>query len=592
MDFKEKPHCWLPEIAQETMAGRVDRRDFIRYATFMGVSLAAASTMVALPGLSHVMAAPKGQKALLDEESPFEIKNLLIQKAKEAHAKAMKAGKILPYINAGRGNPNFLNTTARQAFAQLMLFAASVAGTGVSTPNLGFRAGKKGMAKKLADYMEKHGIGPGADFLKQAMRFAEDKLAMDADEVAFELVDAVQGDFYPDPPRILPVTEKIVNQYLGKVLYNAKPPKGSFKLFATEGATAAMIYVFKSLKINKVLKAGDTIAIFTPIFSPYLEIPELNTFNLKEVKLQGDENHGWHLQDSEIAKLMDPKIKAIFLVNPTNPTSVSLKKETVHAVADIVRKKNPNLIVLNDTVYATFVDEFHTFGEEIPHNTIGVYSYSKYFGVTGWRLGVISMHENNVVDRIISQLPKKDQAQLDLRYRLTSTTPREIKFIDRLEMDSRDVALAHTGGLSCPQQVMMCLVSLFELMDTKSTYKKSIMTLLKERWETLYKALGLTPPTGPDLTRYYALIDLERLARDKHGKDFASWLAKQWALDFVIRLARDRATVCLPGAGFAGPEWSLRVALANVEKEECRDIGKNIIAILDQYHSQWEDAKD
>jgi aspartate 4-decarboxylase len=107
------------------------------------------------------------------------------------------------------------------------------------------------------------------------------------------------------------------------------------------------------------------------------------------------------------------------------------------------------------------VDEYHDLSALIPENTFGVYSFSKYFGVTGWRLGVVMIHDDCVVDRIISGLSKRDQAILDMRYRLTSTQPEAIPFYERLEMDSRDVALAHTGGISGPQQVAMCLFALF-----------------------------------------------------------------------------------------------------------------------------------
>lgn len=69
---------------------------------------------------------------------------------------------------------------------------------------------------------------------------------------------------------------------------------------------------------------------------------------------------------------------------------------------------------------------------------------------------------------------------LDRRYRLTSTNPGKISFYERLEMDSRQVALAHTGGLSGPQQVGMCLFSLYELLDDNYAYKESIMNILKK----------------------------------------------------------------------------------------------------------------
>lgn len=43
---------------------------------------------------------------------------------------------------------------------------------------------------------------------------------------------------------------------------------------------------------------------------------------------------------------------------------------------------------------------------ELPLNTLCVYSFSKYFGATGWRLAVIALSENNIYDEMIAALPK------------------------------------------------------------------------------------------------------------------------------------------------------------------------------------------
>lgn len=51
--------------------------------------------------------------------SPFELKDVLISVA------SGKSNRIM--LNAGRGNPNFLATTPRQAFFQLGLFATAEA---------------------------------------------------------------------------------------------------------------------------------------------------------------------------------------------------------------------------------------------------------------------------------------------------------------------------------------------------------------------------------------------------------------------------------------------------------------------------------
>ena len=137
-----------------------------------------------------------------------------------------------------------------------------------------------------------------------------------------------------------------------------------------------------------------------------------------------------------------------------------MSKETIAKITTLVKSKRPDLMLLTDDVYGTFVDDFRSLMGELPQNTIGVYSYSKYFGCTGWRLGVIAIHEDNIFDKMIAKLPERDVKALDKRYGALTLEPRKIKFIDRIVADSRDVALNHTAGLSLPQQVMMSLFSL------------------------------------------------------------------------------------------------------------------------------------
>ncbi|KAB1443318.1 bifunctional aspartate transaminase/aspartate 4-decarboxylase [Pseudodesulfovibrio senegalensis] len=567
--------------AQETKDGELSRRDFLRMAAVFGLSISMAGNMLGLSP-TEAEAAVDFDWDKLAEESPFEIKNLLIELAQK------DCGAGCNYINAGRGNPNFLNTTARKGLSLFMLFAAEAAEKDSKQTDVGFRRSKAGLAAELDAFLKKHADEPGAAFLKKAMDHVETGLGMDQDTAVFQLVDAIQGDFYPDPPRILPVTEAAVNQYVSKIVFqNQKHAK--YKLFATEGATGAMIYLFNSLKENFVLKENDTVAIVTPIFSPYLELPVLRDYGLKTVNLHYERGKPWAEDGPELQTLAKSEVKALYLVNPTNPTSMSLDKQTVMRIAKTVQTKNPNLVVISDTVYASFVDEFHTLCSYIPDNCLGVYSYSKYFGVTGWRLGVVMISENCIVNNIIARLSKTEKKQLAERYTATSTDPATLTFMQRLEMDSRQVALAHTGGLSCPQQVAMVLFSLFELADTENVYKGKIMGILKKRWDALFTGLKQKAPDGPDLTRYYALLNVQDLAEQYHGKDFAASLPKDHHyLEFTFDLARREHVVCLPGAGFAGPEWSARVALANIGEQDCTDIAAAMRSVLKYYYDEWK----
>ncbi len=534
----------------------------------------------------------------LSELSPFEIKTFLLDLAHNSKRIRRQQGEKAAVLNGGRGNPNFFNTTVRVALNEIIEFAVSLSSENVSTPDLGYRLECEGISDKFKAYLENRDDDKKQIiFLKNLLDYVEKSFSFSLDEFVFEMSDAALGDFYPMPPRVFPCTEQVVIAYLYQILapghkgisFSKNPQITKHEVFATEGATMGMVYLFNSLQKNRLLKKGDHIAIMTPIFSPYLEIPELDEYQLKPVYIKAREDLGWQYSDEELEKLKDPKIKALFAVNPTNPAGMSMDHKTLEKIVEIIQTERQDLIVISDTVYATFVDDFCSLAYEAPENTICVYSYSKYFGVTGWRLGVVMMHETNVVDRLIANLPEEDKAKIAGRYKSFTLNPEKIKFIDRLEVDSRDVALAHTGGLSGPQQTLMCLVSLFELMDKERVYRKNIHNVLIKRAELLHSALGISLQDGSNYIYYYVLIDLCKMIEEKYDRAFAEYVASNYTLtDFLIRLAKEKMTVCLPGAGFDAPEWSFRISLANLGDDDYTLIGKAISELLSEIYEAWQ----
>ena len=177
---------------------------------------------------------------------------------------------------------------------------------------------------------------------------------------------------------------------------------------------------------------------------------------------------------------------------------MAIDAPTLKKIVDLVKTKRPDLLLLTDDVYGTFVPGFRSLMAELPYNTIGVYSYSKYFGCTGWRLGVIAIHEKNILDDMIAKLPAKELQALDKRYISITLEPRKLKMIDRIVADSRDVALNHTAGLSLPQQVMMTMFSISELMDTDKLYQKACMDICHSRVDSLLEGLPLDVQPNPN----------------------------------------------------------------------------------------------
>ena len=112
------------------------------------------------------------------------------------------------FLNAGRGNPNWIQTISRAAFARLVQF--------------GIKESKRTISKKdLAGYTEKEGIyerletflNPDKNeedkFLLDSVKLVHDKFNFNKDDFVKEWVDGVIGNNYPVPSRILNYTEKI-----------------------------------------------------------------------------------------------------------------------------------------------------------------------------------------------------------------------------------------------------------------------------------------------------------------------------------------------------------------------------------------------
>jgi len=516
--------------------------------------------------------------------SPFEIKDFLIDAAHETAKSA-----TIAFLNAGRGNPNWIATTPREGFFLLGQFAMTESRRVMDNPvGLGGMPKADGIAGRFTAWIAKHNDTPGGAFLEAMLPFAVQKFGFTPDAFMHELVDSIIGDNYPVPDRMLVHNEQIAHEYLRWAMCGEPQPAGKFDLYAVEGGTAAMCYIFKTLKANRLLNAGDTIALGVPIFTPYLEMPFLEDYDLKVVYIQATQEHDFQYSDEELAKLEDPTIKAFFLVNPGNPSAVALRPSTINKIAAVIEKR-PDLVLLTDDVYGTFIKGFRGLLGALPHNTIGVYSYSKYFGCTGWRLGVIAVHEDSIFDGLIKALPEETQQKLDRRYSTLRLEPRLIKFIDRIVADSRDVALNHTAGLSLPQQVQMTLFSLVELMDERKTYQAACMAIVDKRVQSTIKNLGIELKNEtPYFDRYYGLIDFEFWIRKYIGEELVTWMkANVHPLDIVFRLAEDHGIVLLNGGGFHAPDWSVRVSFANLEDKVYEDIGRAVRAVARNYYQSY-----
>lgn len=522
-----------------------------------------------------------------EQISPFELKDDLTRIAKDP-----KNTEV--FLNAGRGNPNWIATTPREAYYLFGRFGLDESKRVWDEPDLGGMPEQAGIGKRFDAFIAQHAGERGAEALKKYIDYGVDKLGFDKDPWLYELTDAMVGDMYPVPMRMGTHMEKVARAYLVQEMCGNSPPPGTYDIFAVEGGTAAMCYIFDTLMVNGLLKRGDRIALALPTFTPYIEIAHLDryAFEVVEIDASGvlpNGAHSWQYPDSEIDKLVDPTIKAFFVVNPSNPPSVALQRSTLERIASIVRDKHKDLIIITDDVYGTFVDNFESLMKHAPRNTLTVYSYSKYFGCTGWRLGVIALHEDNVLDEMIAALPESEKERLRKRYGPLTLTPDKIKFIDRLVADSRQVALNHTAGLSMPQQVMMTFFSLFDLTDEKHAYRDLTNRIVRSRLERLWKGVNLPLAADPLRAGYYSTLDLMKWAELTYGPEFMKFLVEKYhPLQIVFALATYHSIVLLNGSGFGAPDWSVRCSLANLPDKAYEEIGADLANVAQTAVERWK----
>src|SRR3974390_3331135 len=139
----------------------------------------------------------------LEKLSPFELKEKLIQLAAEQARASTRQ-----MLNAGRGNPNWIATTPREAFLILGAFALGECKRTWDEPGFGGMPHKEEIAAGCADYLARTDDSPGARLLRRAIDYGVEELGFDADAFVHELVDAYVGDNYPDADAMLRETEE------------------------------------------------------------------------------------------------------------------------------------------------------------------------------------------------------------------------------------------------------------------------------------------------------------------------------------------------------------------------------------------------
>ena len=142
-----------------------------------------------------------------------------------------------------------------------------------------------------------------------------------------------------------------------------------------------------------MLDPGDEIILTDPCFASHIQ--QINLFSGNPVYWPLDEENDWRLDVDLLPDLITDKTQAIVLVSPSNPTGKIFSKEELMRVGEIA--KQHNILIIIDDPYSDFVYEhkekyFNLASvEEFKEHVVYLYSFSKSYAMSGWRLNYMVM---------------------------------------------------------------------------------------------------------------------------------------------------------------------------------------------------------
>lgn len=159
-----------------------------------------------------------------------------------------------------------------------------------------------------------------------------------------------------------------------------------------------------------ILKQGDEIILTDPSYPTYINA--VNERNGKAVFFNKIEENDWTPDLDDLRKKITKRTKGLVLIHPNNPTGALYDERTLKRIVDIVGEYN--FPIISDELYRSFNYEevkFHSLAAvagDVP--CIVMYSLSKAYVATGWRIGHIAIRDpRGVIDSIRkTMMAKKD----------------------------------------------------------------------------------------------------------------------------------------------------------------------------------------
>jgi aspartate/methionine/tyrosine aminotransferase len=204
-----------------------------------------------------------------------------------------------------------------------------------------------------------------------------------AAEAAIRALQAGAPLGYTEAFGLRPLRERIAGHYREK--YGVAVPPS--RIAVTVGASGAFPLAFLA-----AFDVGDRVAMAAPFYPPYANI--LTALGMVPQVLPCDASTRFQ-PTVAMLEALDPRPAGLIVASPCNPAGTMLSRDELAAIADWCEREGVRLV--SDEIYHGLsygMEESTAAG--CSDSAIVVNSFSKYFSMTGWRIGWMVLPEDLV----------------------------------------------------------------------------------------------------------------------------------------------------------------------------------------------------
>lgn len=171
------------------------------------------------------------------------------------------------------------------------------------------------------------------------------------------------------------------------------------RIVVTPGASGALLLVMGAL-----LESGKKVMLADPGYPCNRHFARFVEADTNAVPVTADSHY--QLTAAHIDAYWDEETSLALVASPSNPTGTVLSQDELRALSKAAREKQGSLVV-DEIYHGLTYDGFHApTALSVDNDAFVINSFSKFFGMTGWRLGwlVVPDGYTEVMDRLAQNL--------------------------------------------------------------------------------------------------------------------------------------------------------------------------------------------